>query len=108
MNPNQPLPFEPQFLTHLNSGRKSRTRTGPRTALGAPGYLSVRRAAEILGIQPRSVIDLVARERLSSTRLGRAHFVPVADVERYRRQRQERAARAQHSRPRGRKIKLLR
>jgi hypothetical protein len=76
-------------------------------AIGAPGYLSVRRAAEVLGLQPRSVIYLLATGALSSQRLGRAHFLSTAEVERYRRIRRDRAARARRNRPRNRGIKLV-
>lgn len=69
----------------------------PRVALGAPGFLSVRAAAERLGMQPRSVRSLIERKRLSSQRLGRIHFIPQAQVEGYRRVRRARA-RARQSR----------
>jgi hypothetical protein len=113
MNPNQPLPFDPEFLTKRaaadkEGNRRPRRRTGPRMAVGAPGYLSVRRAAEVLGIQPRSVIYLLANGLLKSQRLGRAHFLSVAEVERYRRVRRERANRARLSRTRTRRIRLVR
>ena len=113
MNPNQPLPFDPEFLAkraaaEQEAGRRPRRRTGPRMAVGAPGYLSVRRAAEVLGIQPRSVVYLLANGLLKSQRLGRAHFLPVAEVERYRRVRRERANRARLNRTRSRRIRLVR
>jgi hypothetical protein len=114
MNPNQPLPFDPEFLVKRAAAeeegtrRRPRRRTGPRMAVGAPGYLSVRRAAEVLGIQPRSVIYLLANGLLKSQRLGRAHFLPVAEVERYRRVRRDRANRARLNRTRTRRIKLVR
>ena len=38
----------------------------PRPALRVPGYLSVRAAAELLGIRERSVRELVERRRLAS------------------------------------------
>jgi excisionase family DNA binding protein len=63
----------------------------PRIAVGAPGFLSVRAAAERLGMQPRSVRALIERQRLSSQRLGRIHFISQAQVEKYRRVRRERA-----------------
>ena len=59
----------------------------PRTALGAPGYLSVRAAADRLGLRPRSVRRLIERGRLRSQRLGRMHFLPTAQIEAYRRAR---------------------
>ncbi len=59
----------------------------PRVAIGAPGYLSVRAAAERLGLHPRSVRDLIERGRLRSERLGRMHFLPAAQVDAYRRGR---------------------
>lgn len=62
-------------------------RLAPRTAVGAPGYLSVRAAAERLGLRPRSVRSLIERGRLRSQRLGRMHFLPTAQVEAYRRGR---------------------
>ena len=112
INPNQPLPFDPEFLVKRAAARqqaaRERRRTGPRTAVGAPGYLSVRRAAEVLGLQPRSVIYLLANGLLTSQRLGRAHFISTAEVERYRRVRRDRAARARLNRSRTRRIKLVR
>lgn len=72
-----------------------RGRGGARTAVGAPGYLSVRAAAERLGLQPRSVRYLIERGLLGSQRLGRMHFVPSGQVEGYRRTRRERARRRQ-------------
>ena len=62
----------------------------PRTAVGAPGYLSVRAAAERLGLRARSVRGLIERGRLRSQRLGRMHFLPTAQVEAYRRARRRR------------------
>jgi excisionase family DNA binding protein len=68
-------------------------RTDPRPALRVPGYLSVRAAAELLGIRERSVRELVERRRLASARLGRLHFLPSAVVEAYRGERRQRARR---------------
>ena len=76
--------------------------------MGAPGFLSVRRAAELLGLRPRSVIYLLAVGRLHSQRLGRAHFLSTAEVEGYRRVRRDRALRARLRRSRNRRIKLVR
>lgn len=73
----------------------SRTRQSPRTAVGAPGFLSVRAAAERLGLQPRSVRYLIEHGRLTSQRLGRMHFLQSAQVEAYRRTRRARARRSQ-------------
>ncbi len=74
------------------------TRTGVRRsaglAAGAPGYLSVRAAAERLGMQPRGVRSLIERQRLGSQRLGRMHFLATGDVEAYRRVRRARHARS--------------
>jgi hypothetical protein len=114
MNPNQPLPFDREFLVKRAAARngatarRGRRRTGPRTAVGAPGYLSVSRAAEVLGLRPRSVIYLLQNGLLTSQRLGRAHFISTAEVERYRRLRRDRAARARLNRTRSRRIKLVR
>jgi excisionase family DNA binding protein len=69
-------------------------RSNPRPALRVPGYLSVRAAAEMLGIGERSVRELVERRRLASTRLGRLHFLSSAEVEAYRGERRQRARRA--------------
>ena len=69
-------------------------RRAPRAAAGAPGYLSVRDAAERLGLQPRSVRSLIERHRLGSQRLGRMHFLATGDVEAYRRVRRARRARS--------------
>jgi excisionase family DNA binding protein len=62
-----------------------------RPALRVPGYLSVRAAAERLGIRERSVHELIERRRLSSTRLGRLHFLPSSAVESYHGERRRRA-----------------
>ena len=70
-------------------GRSVR-RLAPRTAVGAPGYLPVRAAAERLALQPRSVRYLIERGHLRSQRLGRMHFLPTAQVEAYRRRRRAR------------------
>jgi hypothetical protein len=71
-------------------------RPGPtRTAVGAPGFLSVRAAADRLGLQPRSVRYLIEHGRLGSQRLGRMHFVPSGQVEAYRRKRRARIRRRQ-------------
>ena len=70
-----------------------RSRQSPRTAVGAPGFLSVQAAAERLGLQPRSVRYLIEHGRLRSERLGRMHFVPSAQVEAYRRAKRARARR---------------
>ena len=69
----------------------NRAGRAPRIAVGAPGFLSVRAASERLGIQPRSVRSLIERNRLTSQRLGRIHFIPQAQVEKYRRVRRARA-----------------
>jgi hypothetical protein len=74
-------------------GRPGRSRQSPRTAVGAPGFLSVRAAAERLGLRPRSVRYLIEHGRLSSQRLGRIHFLPSGQVEAYRRLRRARARR---------------
>jgi excisionase family DNA binding protein len=74
-----------------------RSQQAPRTAVGAPGFLSVRAAAERLGLQPRSVRYLIEHGRLGSQRLGRMHFVPSSQVETYRRTRRARARRRQDS-----------
>jgi excisionase family DNA binding protein len=68
-------------------------RRGPEP-LRVPGYLSVRAAASWLGIRERSVRKLIERERLSSSRLGRMHFIPTRMVEAYRSERRRRRQRA--------------
>ena len=72
---------------------RSRRTAAPRIAVGAPGFLSVQAAAERLGLQPRSVRYLIEEGRLESQRLGRMHFLPVGQVEAYRRKRRARAQR---------------
>ena len=57
------------------------------------GYLSVKAAAQELGLRERSVRSLIERGRLPSSRLGRLHFLPTRDVEEYRRVRRARARR---------------
>jgi hypothetical protein len=101
MSSQVPLPFEPELLARRavsKLGRPLRQRSGPRQAVGAPGFLSVRRAAEALELQPRSVIYLIQQGLLVSQRLGRAHFIAIAEIERYRRLRRERAVRARQRR----------
>ena len=110
MNSQVPLPFEPELLvrpTTARSGRSGRRRAGPRRAVGAPGYLSVRRAAEVLELQPRSVIYLIERGLLDSQRLGRSHFIAIGEVERYRRVRRERARRRRARVSRTARIRLV-
>jgi hypothetical protein len=70
-----------------------RGRGAARTAVGAPGFLSVQAAADRLGLRPRSVRYLIEHGRLGSQRLGRMHFVPSVQVEAYRRTRRARARR---------------
>lgn len=72
---------------------RGRARQSPRTAIGAPGFMSVQAAAERLGLQPRSVRYLIEHGLLRSERLGRMHFVPNAQVEAYRRARRARTRR---------------
>ena len=84
----------PGASTHLVR-MPGRTRQSPRTAVGAPGFLSVRAAAERLGLQPRSVRYLIEHGRLGSQRLGRMHFLPSGQVEAYRRAKRARARRRQ-------------
>ena len=72
-----------------------RARQSPRTAIGAPGFLSVRAAADRLGLQPRSVRYLIEHGHLNSQRLGRMHFLPSGQVETYRRTRRARTRRRQ-------------
>lgn len=64
------------------------------TPLRVPGYLSVKAAAEILGIRERSVRHLIERHRLVSSRLGRMHFIPTRLVHAYGVQRRLRLRRA--------------
>jgi excisionase family DNA binding protein len=73
----------------------ARTGQTPRTAIGAPGFLSVRAAADRLGLRPRSVRYLIEHGHLRSQRLGRMHFVPSSQVEAYRRTKRARARRRQ-------------
>lgn len=72
----------------------ARTGQSPRTAIGAPGFLSVEAAADRLGLQPRSVRYLIEHGRLTSQRLGRMHFLPTGQVEAYRRARRARTRRS--------------
>jgi len=82
---------EPARLVRL----PARGRQSPRTAVGAPGFLSVQAAAERLGLRPRSVRYLIEHGKLGSQRLGRMHFVPSGQVETYRRTKRARARRRQ-------------
>lgn len=75
----------------------ARSRRAPRTAVGAPGFLSVRAAADRLGLTPRGVRYLIEQGRLGSQRLGRMHFLPSAQVEAYHRVRRGRAQRRQRA-----------
>ena len=84
-------PVEPRSnLVRLPS--RAGARRASRLAAGAPGYLSVRDAAERLDLKPRSVRSLIERHRLGSQRLGRMHFLATGDVEAYRRVRRARHA----------------
>ncbi len=65
-----------------------------RTPLRVPGYLSVKAAAEWLGMGERGVRHLIERRRLSSARLGRMHFIATRDVNAYRAVRRQRRLRA--------------
>ncbi len=64
-----------------------------RDHLRVPGYLSVKAAAESLGIGERSVLELIERRRLSSSRLGRMHFIPTRLIQAYRSERRLRGRR---------------
>ncbi len=68
------------------------TEGGPQRV---PGYLSVKAAAEFLGIGERSVLGLIERHRLSSSRLGRMHFIPTRMVYAYGVERRSRLRRRQ-------------
>src|ERR687893_319234 len=99
MNQLSLLPVDDLGPVEPRSNLVSRpTRRGGRRAsggaAGAPGYLSVRAAAERLGLQPRSVRSLIERQRLGSQRLGRMHFLTTGDVGAYRRVRRARGARS--------------
>ncbi len=65
-----------------------------RSSLRVPGFLSVKAAAEWLGIRERSVRHLIERHRLTSSRLGRMHFIPTRNVSAYRSERKRRQRRA--------------
>lgn len=52
-----------------------------------PGFLTVVGAGALLRLAPRSVRDLIYSGRLPSARLGRRHFLRIADVELERRRR---------------------
>ena len=70
-----------------------------RSPLHVRGFLSVKAAAEWLGIGERSVRHLIERHRLTSSRLGRMHFIPTRNVTAYR---SERKLRLRRARDRGR------
>ena len=57
------------------------------------GFLSVKAAAQELGLRERSVRSLIERGRLTSSRLGRLHFLSTHAVGEYRRVRRARARR---------------
>jgi excisionase family DNA binding protein len=95
------LALLPLDTIETNTGRlvkmPGRQRHSPRTAIGAPGFLSVKAAAERLGLQPRSVRYLIEHGRLRSQRLGRMHFLPNEQVETYRRAKRARTRRRQQA-----------
>ena len=62
--------------------------------LKVPGYFSVKAAARWLGIGERSVLELIERRRLESSRLGRLHFIPTRLLLAYRTERRLRRRRA--------------
>ncbi len=68
--------------------------------LRVPGFLSVKAAAEWLGIGERSVLELIERSRLASSRLGRMHFIPTRLVHAYRSERRSRLRRRHGTRRR--------
>ncbi len=70
------------------------------TPIRVPGYYSVKAAAEALGICERSVIDLIERQRLTSVRLGRMHFIPTRLVHAYGVERRSRLRRSRRARRR--------
>ncbi len=67
-------------------------------AVRLPGYLSVKATAESLGIGERSVLELIERRRLASSRLGRLHFIPTRLVQAYRTERRLRHRRSRRER----------
>ena len=65
-----------------------------------PGYASVKRAADVLHLAPRSVRDLIYSGRLPSLRVGRLHYVRATDLELERRRRLDLRLPARAARPR--------
>jgi excisionase family DNA binding protein len=49
--------------------------------------LTTREAADRLGIQPRSVVQLIRRGRIKAEKRGRDYFVEAAEVLRYEQDR---------------------
>ncbi len=72
---------------------------GEAAPVRVPGFLSVKAAAHYLGIRERSILGLIERNRLPSTRLGRMHFIPTRSVRAYgveRRLRMRRGRKGTH------------
>jgi Helix-turn-helix domain len=65
-----------------------------------PGFLTVAGASDRLALAPRSVRDLIYAGRLPSARLGRRHYLRVADIEAERRRRLGLPLPAQRDQPR--------
>jgi len=55
---------------HVNDGQAS-----------VPGYVSIKEAAEMLGLSPSRVYEYVEDGRLSSVRAAHVILIPIGDVE---------------------------
>ena len=51
-----------------------------------PGYASVKEAAEMLGLSPRTVYDYVEEGRLSSARLADVIAIPIEEIRKFKRE----------------------
>ena len=51
-----------------------------------PGYASVKEAAEMLGLSPRTVYDYIEEGRLSSARLADVIAIPLEEIRKFKRE----------------------
>jgi excisionase family DNA binding protein len=55
-------------------------------SLRVPGYVSVKEAAEMLGLSPRTVYDYIEEGRLPSARLADVIAIPIEEIKKFKRE----------------------
>ena len=53
---------------------------------GIPGYASVKEAAEMLGLSPRTVYDYIEEGRLTGARLADVIAIPIEEIRKFKRE----------------------